>query len=206
MGYVVTVYLDPASAEVRRLIAESIQQTPPNPPTWLKVRCHDCGALVGRVVRTRHGPGFTSSWRVSVGSPIKGEVDPGEVVHRSGPPIPSQLRDGVVALLALPPGVEPDYPALLVRCERHGDTVLDRTKVLAWLRARKREVKVDLAKPFTAYRYHDPEGSWLPRRRSVRASVTRRIKATPMPLDALRALPSSTVGDGPSTNDDGSPV
>ena len=55
------VYLDPATEEVRSLLARSLEQTT-DAPERLAIRCKACGRKVSRVVATSHGPGFWSEW------------------------------------------------------------------------------------------------------------------------------------------------
>lgn len=175
------VYIDPATDEVRRLTAAALVASPTDSREPTKIRCTKCGVFMGALVSTRRGPLFTSTWKTE--PPLVGEVvyvnestgerrtltrrgairfrDKTSVVVE-GEPLDDHGRDGVIALLALPPGTPDDYPALLLRCPDHGDVVVDRTDALAVIRRPDSEPwRVRTSKPFTEYRYHDPGAAWL---------------------------------------------
>lgn len=152
------VKLDPATPEVQRLTRRALEASRAVPPSLI-IRCADCGAKLAQAGYTPAGPLFTSSWveAPELGITVytaEGELDPfaaerwlrrhhgPEGAHR--PPVD---RDGTIALLTLPPGTADDFPDLVVRCNAHGDAVLDRVEVLAWLREKKRERKVNLTVP-----------------------------------------------------------
>ncbi len=110
----------------------------------LRVVCRECGRALAWAGVTKKGPLFTSSWVTEIEHDEDMVLDarrlrPGErrlaleaagaEIEAEGPSM-DQGRDGVVALLALPVGMAPDYPDLLVRCDEHGDAVLDRAETL----------------------------------------------------------------------------
>jgi hypothetical protein len=137
----------------------------PDPP--LRIGCQRCGAVLARAGDTDHGPLFTSSWQREPG--LAHEVHVGgrrlsrsktidhlehDIVERSGRPMHAPVTHGAVALLALPTDVPADYPDLLVRCDKHGDAVLDRRQVLDWLRdaaVKPTKRKVVVSRPFSDY-------------------------------------------------------
>lgn len=175
------VYIDPATDEVRRLTAAALAASHTDSREPTKIRCSKCGVFMGVLGSTERGPLFHSTWKTE--PPLAGEViyvneSTGErrtLTRRhairfrdkismviEGEPIGDDGRDGVIALLALPPGTPDDYPALLLRCPDHGDAVVDRIEALAVIRRPDSEPwRVGTSKPFTEYRYHDPDASWL---------------------------------------------
>ncbi len=82
----------------------------------------------------------------------------------------------VFALLALPLELRADYPDLLVRCERHGDAVLDRLEALDRLRVAASGGdplwKIDVN--FPRLEYEPPDPTWLLSARSARRITQRR--------------------------------
>ncbi len=98
----------------------------------LVVRCRACGATVARAGHTQHGPLFTSTWMVR-DSDDHDVLAGGELVSEYGR-WARERPESVIALIALPPDLKPDYPDLLVRCSTHGDAVLNRFEVLDHLR------------------------------------------------------------------------
>jgi hypothetical protein len=181
------VRLDPATEEVRRLTDRAMAASATVKPT-LTVRCSQCHTAVGYAAMTSAGALFTSSWEVEL--PLGFDVIAnGEklnrrqaqrfrnrrevVTARSGPPITETGTDGVVALLALPPGVAEDYPALLVRCKDHGDAVLSRVDVLAAVRDAKPSYRAVLSWPATAYTV--PDSTWLTVGKVNRSREARRL-------------------------------
>jgi hypothetical protein len=144
------------------------------PDPALQLVCRRCGAVLAKAGDTAHGPLFTSTWlrepelghaitvngrRLSRSQTIRHRER--DLAERSGKPLHAPVRHGAVALLALPAGMVPDYPDLLVRCDKHGDnrghgdTVLDRAAVLGWLREATAggpaKRKVAVTKPFSEY-------------------------------------------------------
>lgn len=183
------LYLDPATDAVRRLTAASLAPGTAVEPR-LDIRCVACGSKLGYVVKTaHHGLGFASTWRtelplgfevhvngrkLSRGEAIKHERTSTQVVRREGPPMDYTGRDGVIALLTLPPDMVQDYPALLVRCTEHGDAELDRLEVVERARDGGGVVwKVSVSMPFADYAYHDDVADWLPSAGTVHRSEER---------------------------------
>jgi len=131
----------------------------------LRVVCRECGRALAWAGVTKKGPLFTSSWVTEIEHDEDMVLDarrlrPGErrlaleaagaEITTEGPSM-DQGRDGVVSLLALPVGMTPDYPDLLVRCDSHGDAVLDRAETLARVRAARSPWKVTLSLPTREY-------------------------------------------------------
>ena len=150
----------------------------------LKIRCRECGRLLGRMADTKHGPLFTSSWEVQARSGLRIVVDGqelrpraqrryesehNEVVSESGPPVDRPEVHGTIALLALPQAFPQDYPDFMVRCPKHGDQALDRIALLKDLRAGK-NVRVELDGARLDYRLNHRGGS----ERKSSKRVTRR--------------------------------
>lgn len=147
-------------ALTRRAIEESVHVKP------VKIRCAGCHSTVALVGSTASGPLFISSWPAErpVGHVVR--VDGVELpppaarkwmqkhhplVAQSGAPVDRPEVHGAIALLALPPALPQDYPDLLVRCDKHGDELLERHTVLEWLRDRSAP-KVALDFPHREYR------------------------------------------------------
>jgi hypothetical protein len=162
---------DPAVFERTGHAVDDSRQIP-DPP--LQLTCRRCGAVLAKAGDTAGGPLFTSTWlrepglghaifvgdrRLSRSQTIRHRER--DLAQRSGKPLHAPARHGVVALLALPVGMASDYPDLLVRCDKHGDTrghgdtVLDRAAVLGWLRdataGGPAKRKVALTQPFSEY-------------------------------------------------------
>ena len=142
-----TLRLEADDARVLALTRRAIEESAHVKP--VKIRCAGCGSTVALVGSTASGPLFISSWPVErpVGHVVR--VDGVELpppaarkwiqkhhplVAQSGAPVDRPDVHGAVALLALPAELPQDYPDLLVRCNDHGDEVLERQTVLAWLR------------------------------------------------------------------------
>ena len=139
----------------------------PDPPRLL---CKSCQRKLGAAGDTAHGPLFVSSWeyepplshsvtvngrRLSRRAAIRWREEHDELVERRGEPLHKPLEHGVTALLLLPAELAQDYPDLLVRCDKHGDTVLDRAQVIGWLRQaalKPFRMKVAVSKLFSEYR------------------------------------------------------
>jgi hypothetical protein len=192
---------DPAVLEqTGRALADSQSIGRPS----LSFTCDQCGRTVARVGDTPHGPLFTSTWEIPAPEPVVIVLD-GErlrpraarrfveqhtdLVGESGKSITAPLAHGVVALLALPAGMTQDFPDLVVRCNAHGDAVLNRIGVLARLRAIRRNQidsqSITLARADTEdghLPYRAPEVMPAPQQLSTRRE-TRRIKMDAMPLD-----------------------
>ncbi len=128
------------------------------------IRCTHDGCPLAHVGNSSNGPLFTSSWEVQHPNPFRFNVDGQDLGRRaaireqnrrwpasneSGAPSRYVDRHGVLALLALPPEFEQDYPDLLVRCE-HGDAVLNRGNVIGWMRS-NRAPRIDTAMPRRQY-------------------------------------------------------
>lgn len=133
--------LDPATAAGRRLTAAAIvaSMASGNTEPTLKIHCARCGSALGYADYTAAGPLFISSWEVeraldfdvivngrtlSRREALRYRERKHPLVGQSGRPITETGRDGVFALLVLPPGIPEDFPDLLVRCADHGDAVL----------------------------------------------------------------------------------
>lgn len=190
------IYIDPATDQGRRLTAAALLAAR-DAKHAASFRCSvpRCGRVLARVGLTSAGPLFTSSWEVEtpIGFAVKvngrklsrrealafrDRTRP--VLERSGPKITETTVDGVVAHLALPAGID-DYPPLLVRCPRHGDAVIPLDLARAALR--RKPGLVTVSKPFTAYAFHDPEGSWLPDAPSTRSTERRAYDASSTTAD-----------------------
>lgn len=192
---------DPAVLErTGRALADS--QPIGRPP--LSLICDQCGHTLARIGDTAHGPLFTSSWEVPapMGQVIvvNGErlrpraarrfvEQHTELIDQTGRPMTTPLVHGVVALLAVPAGMTPDFPDLLVRCNAHGDAILDRLDVIARLRAVKPNRVESQPVPVTRadtedghLPYRVPEEMPGPQQTSTQ-SETRRIKMDAMPLE-----------------------
>lgn len=179
--------LDPMTTEVRRLTVAAVAASSKVTPT-LTVRCSQCKGSVGHAAMTSAGPFFTSSWTVQDALGFEVVVG-GRTLNRrqavryrdqqlpvatsSGSPIANEHVDGLHALLALPPGVGDDYPALLVRCDKHGDAVLDRLELLAALRRDEPSFLAALSWPLTPYQA--PDSTWLEGGRTQHQTETRKI-------------------------------
>ena len=131
----------------------------------LRVVCRECGRALAWAGVTKKGPLFTSSWVTEIEHDEDMVLDARRLRSRErrlaleamdaeitteGPSM-DRGRDGVVALLALPVGMTPDYPDLLVRCDIHGDAVLDRAETLNRVRAARSAWKVSLSLPKREY-------------------------------------------------------
>jgi hypothetical protein len=192
---------DPAVLErTGRALADS--QPIGRPP--LSFICDQCGRTLARVGDTAHGPLFTSTWEVPapMGQVIvvNGErlrpraarrfvEQHTDLVEESGKSMATPLAHSVVALLALPAGMTQDFPDLVVRCNAHGDAILDRIGVIARLRTVKPN-QID-SQSITVTRA-DTEDGHLPYRvpgempgpqQLSTQSETRRIKMDAMPLE-----------------------
>lgn len=116
--------------------------------------CDQCGAKLGSAAHTAHGPLFTSSWETPPGAQ---DVTLRRLLSRLARTKPTgdsrrgAQRDGVIALLALPPDVPQDYPDLMVRCAVHGDALLDRRDILRAISGQS-VVKVATRLPRLEYR------------------------------------------------------
>lgn len=153
----------------------------------LKIRCADpCGALLGRVGSTSAGPLFTSSWVVELPLPYQIQVgdrvlgrgeavrwDRGErdrtVVATSGPAMTYSGRDGLFAALAIPPDLPQTYTPLYVRCDMHGDAVIDRSAVINALRGKARVLQVRPSLPVQEYVAQRNDG--LPREMTTQSET-----------------------------------
>ena len=93
----------------------------------------------------------------------------------SGEPDRGYERHGTIALLELPLGTVQEYPALMVRCLKHGDAILARTEVLSALRSRRRQLRAEVSFPLTAYDVGEPPADGHAANRVVNSSVTRRF-------------------------------
>jgi hypothetical protein len=131
------------------------------PTPALTFKCKRCGKKLAFAGQTEHGPLFVSTWMVPI---MSGVVLNGK--HLTAREVRKESADNIVfergrqdfeephgtlALFELPGGMAQDYPDLLVRCSKHGDAVLERETVLAFLceapnRAPTRQVEVTLPK------------------------------------------------------------
>lgn len=179
---------DPVVLDITRKALD----TAPNEP-GLRVLCKACGSVLARAAATPHGPLFHSKWQVPADTVV--ELDGREATsHRTAVRALQQSGfhvedlgeddsdDGLFAVIVLPEGVTADYPPLLVRCKRHGDTVLDRLEVVQWLRdGGERSVRVDRPN----HLYIAPTWEELAWRRQSTASrsngpvITMRIRSAP---------------------------
>jgi hypothetical protein len=185
---------DPAVLELTGLALHDAIAIP-DPP--LRLVCSRCGALLARAGDTGHGPLFTSSWhcepeigysvvvngrKLSRSEAIKWRAQHDELVQRRGEPMHAPLLHGVTALLTLPADLAQDHPDLLVRCDKHGDRVLDRTEVLNWLRQaalKPAKRKVAVSQPVSTYRH--PQSAPGPSRITHQSEVWRpRFDAMPL--------------------------
>lgn len=181
------VRIDPETEVVRKLTAQALAASQPS-GIMLTLRCSKCGEPIAWVGRSAGLVLFVSTWAVEIETGVfdqnldrkltNREYESfandtlGPVVDAVGPPMATTRADGVIAILALPPGSPDDYPALLVRCSDHGDKVLDRLAVLAMLRRGKDSWPVSLTSPLTAY--VSAEVDWLNDPISHTSSETRR--------------------------------
>lgn len=155
-----------ADEEVWNLTLEAMAATEGLRPT-LALRCQACGSKLAAAGVTPIGPVFTSAWDVELPlghavyvngvklprrATLKFDQKMFEVVERRGRPQDHIGRDGVVALLVVPPHMPQEYPDLLVRCNDHGDVLLDRLQVLTWIRdGRTKSRKVAVRLPHREY-------------------------------------------------------
>jgi hypothetical protein len=204
--------LEADDPEVLRLTALALQDSnSPDLDPPLRIVCNGyggkpCGVTLARAGDTNHGPLFTSSWKVT---PDPGHVivhngrqlkpweardwieEHEELVYREGRPLRDDIRHGVRALLK--PGLR-DYPNLLVVCEKHGDAVLDREKVVSWLREAvntprklRKPVPIEVNRREQKLNYRPPQlipGE--PVKDKARQAETRKLPFTPMPLEEFK--------------------
>ncbi len=160
--------LNPEGRDVWRLTWDALLDSNSRKHS-LTVKCRErgCGNTLARAGTTKYGPLFVSWWTVEL--PLGyGEtyVDGRKlsrreelrfrelflpIVKSSGAPIPDGRVDGTIALLALPPEMRQEYPALMVRCPDHGDATLERLDILDDLRSRRALRKVDPSYPLLDY-------------------------------------------------------
>jgi hypothetical protein len=183
-----------------RALADS--QAIGRPP--LNFTCDQCGHTLAHVGDTAHGPLFTSTWEIPAPMSqvivVNGErlrpraarrfvEQHTDLVEESGKSMATPLAHGVVALLALPADMTQDFPDLVVRCNAHGDAILDRIDVIARLRA-VRPNQIDI-QSITVTRavaedghlaYRVPREMPGPQQLSTQRE-TRRFKMDAMPLD-----------------------
>lgn len=142
-----TYVLAPAIPEVQRLTAAALAASRSVTPS-LTIRCKACGTKLAQAGYTARGPLFTSSWieppelgiEVFIG---QGRLEPFPahrwILDHCDNDVADDLgydRNGTIALLTLPPGMDDDYPDLVVRCNAHGTAVLDRHLVIRLLPTR----------------------------------------------------------------------
>lgn len=156
--------LEPLHPEVRALTRDAVIASRGREPR-VTLQCETCEQPLARITLVPHGPLFTSWWETPV--------------PRRGPRPPTPEPHGVIALLALPFGVEDDHPDLLVRCAVHGDAVLDRTDLVALLR-RHKTVVWHVHPTMPRRRYRPLAEDWMGDvvehpRRSWRWLLTRRL-------------------------------
>jgi len=168
----------------------------------LTVRCAKCRGLLAQIGDVpAYGPLFTSSWPALSDDAVRVVVNGAELrdprrtrwmaehyetMAESGRPMDAPIRHAVVALLALPVGMTPDYPDLLVRCpNRHGGTVLDRLVVLKALREGHTDYRV--TPTGGQLDYIAPTGEHLPTGPAVNSTTTRRLKADVMDVAEFEA-------------------
>jgi hypothetical protein len=157
--------LEADDAAVISLTWRAVDESP-HAKRALDVRCASCGAPVAAAARTPIGVLFVSWWDVDVAPDFQIESadrksrrarrDLEMALPRVERPDAAELhpttQHGVTALLTLPPELPDDYPDLLVRCEEHGDGVLDRDQVVSQVPRRgHRRWKVPLRLPHLAY-------------------------------------------------------
>lgn len=112
------------------------------------IRCRSCQTRLGTIATTKHGPGFSARWTIDA-------APPGVVVAKDGTQLePRHTRrwilknaeevtgdwapgkTGYFAPLAIPDQLPQDYLPLVVRCSKHGDSVVDRAAALSALRTK----------------------------------------------------------------------
>jgi hypothetical protein len=162
----------------------------------LTIRCVDCRAVLAHAGYTPTGPLFTSTWRYALPADmnLNGQPLNRRRQHRVEQELGAEVEGaedidgttGVIALLALPAGMPPDYPDLAVRCPRHGDLLLDRLEALERLRGSE-DWDVRTERP--RLELVPPDSSWLA---GAATAVTRTTRRT------VRYRWSSTTADGHS--------
>ncbi len=146
--------LVPKGAEVVERTLDAVDDSLGQEPE-LVVRCRSCHTKLAFAGSTEFGPLFTSTWTEPLVAPIDVNGEPAlyrtEARRRleEGADVETEgdfdVKSGSVALLALPESISaPEYPALVVRCNRHGWAVLSRTWVLNQLAHRVGTAKVRL--------------------------------------------------------------
>ncbi|MEZ0382177.1 hypothetical protein [Mycobacterium sp. pW045] len=166
----------------------------------LEIRCSKCRAKLATVGTVpEFGPLFASSWAVTADSwhrvIVNGEVlgdrarsrwisEHYETLSASGKPMNEPLRHGIIALLALPPQLEQDYPPLLMRCSRHGDYIADRLEVIEELR---RGADVHKVRPTGETFDYEPPAIENLRTKSVGRQAVRKPKADVMRVEEFEA-------------------
>lgn len=144
------IRLEPDDPQVRALTIKAFRDCQGrDAPLTLHCDRPRCWATLAMVGATQHGFLFTAWWKF-----LRTLTDEEVVMDRfstdvrvSGSPIDRYERESVIALLALPPDVPPDYPGLMVRCTTHGDKLLDRLDVFKWLRLKQSDMPVHVEMP-----------------------------------------------------------
>lgn len=163
-------------------------------PATLTIRCSQCQSELGQAgVVPHYGPLFMSWWSAPKSSRtvVNGaeynerQLHAYEAAHPHTEVVKDRGqvdgRDGVIALLRLHATLPEQYPALLVRCRRHGDAVLDRSEVLDALGAKSSELQADVTLPTTSYL--PPRSDLLDGTSRRTRRVTRKIGARPQSDD-----------------------
>jgi hypothetical protein len=118
------------------------------------------------------GPLVTTSWTVELQLPFRIFVnerelgsaaarrkdrDMWETTHQSGRPDEPEIH-GTLALLQLPADFVQEYPDIMVRCNKHGDAILDRLQLIAWLRGKPAVRKITVGMPRLKYELPRQDG------------------------------------------------
>lgn len=180
--------IDADDPEVRSLTSRAWTDTTNRYAPEVTIICRSCGTVLGAMDTTKFGPLFLSWWDVEPhseaelnGRPLK-KREYERVLEQAGWRVesvsgnPDRLeRHGAAALLTLPPTMAEDCPDLMVRCEKHGDAILDRNEALSRLRTRppRKKWKVTPSFPLQAYREPTPDPGLLSGP-PIRSSITRR--------------------------------
>ncbi len=162
-----TLRIHPTDPDVQRRVRlawlESMQ--PGKRDVTKFYRCRACrkGNNLASVTPTSFGPFFASGWN----EPIIEEMDDGNTTTRRQVAksfaglVQYDMIDtgrGVAALLDLPSDLVQDFPDLLLRCEHHGDLVLDRGQIMREFQTdRRRSFNVDPKFPRLDYEPVDLE-------------------------------------------------
>ncbi len=130
------------------------------PRRCIDIRCKVGGCRLGRVCDTNAGLVLTSKWANELEPPIitspslTRQQNLNFLERRFGwtPGDPALAEHGVIALLRPPDHLPDAVPDLLVRCNSHGDAVLDRDEIAQWFSGPGPDRrKIAVGKPFHPY-------------------------------------------------------